>query len=67
MEWFWFLMHDVFSVFAVGRPIPVQQTLHPTPEQIEELHKTYMEELRKLFEEHKGKFGVPEHKTLIFK
>ncbi|KAM4869600.1 2-acylglycerol O-acyltransferase 1 [Urocitellus parryii] len=52
---------------VVGRPIPVQQTLHPTPEQIEELHQTYMEELRKLFEEHKGKYGIPEHETLIFK
>ncbi|XP_007933803.1 2-acylglycerol O-acyltransferase 1 [Orycteropus afer afer] len=52
---------------CVGRPIPVQQTLYPTPEQIEELHQTYMEELRKLFEEHKGKYGIPEHKTLRFK
>uniref|UniRef100_A0AC11C351 Uncharacterized protein n=1 Tax=Ovis aries TaxID=9940 RepID=A0AC11C351_SHEEP len=40
---------------VVGRPIPVRQTLNPTSEQIEELHQTYMEELRKLFEEHKGK------------
>uniref|UniRef100_A0A8C9PQH0 Acyltransferase n=1 Tax=Spermophilus dauricus TaxID=99837 RepID=A0A8C9PQH0_SPEDA len=48
-------------------PIPVQQTLHPTPEQIEELHQTYMEELRTLFDEHKGKYGIPEHETLIFK
>uniref|UniRef100_G1REY4 2-acylglycerol O-acyltransferase 1 n=1 Tax=Nomascus leucogenys TaxID=61853 RepID=G1REY4_NOMLE len=39
---------------VVGRPIPVHQTLHPTQEQIEELHQTYTEELRKLFEEHKG-------------
>ncbi|XP_005395549.1 PREDICTED: 2-acylglycerol O-acyltransferase 1 isoform X2 [Chinchilla lanigera] len=49
---------------VVGRPIPVQQTLHPTQEQIDELHQTYMEELRKLFEEHKGKYGVAEHETL---
>ncbi|XP_045414829.1 2-acylglycerol O-acyltransferase 1 isoform X4 [Lemur catta] len=52
---------------VVGRPIPVHQTQHPTLEQIDELHQTYMEELRKLFEEHKGKYGIPEHKTLIFK
>ncbi|XP_051009979.1 2-acylglycerol O-acyltransferase 1-like [Acomys russatus] len=51
---------------VVGRPIPVQQTLHPTPEQIEELHRTYLQELRTLFEEHKGKYGIPEHKTLVF-
>lgn len=52
---------------VVGRPIPVQKTLHPTPEQIDELHQTYMEELRKLFNEHKGKYGIPEHETLVFK
>lgn len=52
---------------VVGRPIPVHRTPHPSPEQIEELHQTYMEELRKLFEAHKRKYGIPEHETLIFK
>ncbi|XP_077011379.1 2-acylglycerol O-acyltransferase 1 isoform X2 [Tamandua tetradactyla] len=52
---------------VVGCPIPVDKTLHPTPEQIDELHQTYLKELRKLFEEHKGKYGIPEDKTLIFK
>ena len=52
---------------VVGHPIPVHQTLNPTSEQIEELHQTYMEELRKLFDEHKGKYGIPENETLIFK
>lgn len=60
-------MYAVFSVFAVGQPIPVERTLHPTSEQIEELHQKYMDELRKLFDEHKGKYGIPEHETLIFK
>ncbi|XP_051010499.1 2-acylglycerol O-acyltransferase 1-like [Acomys russatus] len=55
-----------YLMTSVGRPIPVQQTLHPTPEQIEELHRTYLQELRTLFEEHKGKYGIPEHKTLVF-
>ena len=67
VEWFHFLTSDVFSLSAVGRPIPVPQTLHPSPEQIEELHQTYMEELRKLFEAHKRKYGIPEHETLIFR
>lgn len=52
---------------VVGHPIPVHQSLRPTPEQIEELHQTYMEELRKLFDEHKGKYGIAEHETLIFR
>lgn len=67
VEWFRFLTSDVFSVFAVGRPIPVHQTLDPSAEQIEALHQTYLEELRELFEAHKREYGVPEHETLIFK
>ncbi|XP_027729633.1 2-acylglycerol O-acyltransferase 1 isoform X2 [Vombatus ursinus] len=55
----------IFTV--VGHPIPVQQNLHPTPEQIDELHQTYLEELRKLFEKHKRKYGISEQETLIFK
>ncbi|XP_055967920.1 2-acylglycerol O-acyltransferase 1 [Sorex fumeus] len=51
---------------VVGRPIPVQQTQNPSQEQIDELHRTYLKELRKLFEEHKGKYGIPEHETLTF-
>lgn len=67
MAWFPFPLADAVSIFTVGCPIPVHQTLHPTTEQIEELHQTYMEELRKLFEAHKRKYGIPEHETLIFK
>lgn len=52
---------------VVGHPIPVHQTPNPSREQVEELHQTYMEELRKLFEEHKGKYGIPEHDTLVFR
>ncbi|KAL1771017.1 2-acylglycerol O-acyltransferase 1 [Sigmodon hispidus] len=52
---------------VVGRPIPVQQTPHPTPEQIDKLHQTYVEELKKLFDEHKGKYGISEDKVLVFK
>lgn len=59
------VMRVLFS--TVGRPIPVQRTPHPTPEQTEQLHQTYVEELRKLFDEHKGKYGIPEHQTLVFK
>ncbi|KAK7818862.1 hypothetical protein U0070_001065 [Myodes glareolus] len=51
----------------VGRPIPVRRTPHPTQEQTDQLHQTYLEELKKLFDEHKGKYGIPEHKTLVFK
>ncbi|XP_004674850.1 PREDICTED: 2-acylglycerol O-acyltransferase 1 [Condylura cristata] len=55
----------IYSV--VGRPIPVRQTPHPSLQQITELHQTYLEALRELFEEHKGKYGIPEHTKLVFK
>ncbi|XP_030072773.1 2-acylglycerol O-acyltransferase 1 [Microcaecilia unicolor] len=51
---------------VVGKPIVVVQNLNPTVEEIEQLHHTYLEELRKLFEEHKEKYGIPDHDTLIF-
>lgn len=51
---------------VVGKPIIVARNENPTVEEIEQLHKKYLEELRALFEEHKEKFGVPEHDTLIF-
>lgn len=67
VEW-WLSSGMTRALFStVGRPIPVQQILNPTSEQIEELHQTYLEELKKLFNEHKGKYGIPEHETLVFK
>ncbi|XP_001365685.1 2-acylglycerol O-acyltransferase 1 [Monodelphis domestica] len=52
---------------VVGQPIPVQQTPHPTQEQIDQLHQTYLEELRNLFEMNKSKYGISEQETLVFK
>ncbi|XP_053316396.1 2-acylglycerol O-acyltransferase 1-like [Spea bombifrons] len=51
---------------VVGRPIPVAQTSNPTQEEIESLHQKYLNALQELFEENKGKYGIPEHKSLIF-
>lgn len=50
----------------VGRPIPVVQTPSPSREDIDALHKLYMEGLSQLFEEHKGNYGIPEDKHLTF-
>ncbi|KAM4692932.1 2-acylglycerol O-acyltransferase 1 [Discoglossus pictus] len=50
----------------VGKPIPVEQTSNPTQEEIEVLHQKYLNSLQELFEENKEKYGIPEHKTLIF-
>lgn len=51
---------------VVGKPIPVKQTSNPTQEEIDELHQIYLESLQELFEENKAKYGIPEHKSLIF-
>ncbi|KFQ48643.1 2-acylglycerol O-acyltransferase 1, partial [Pelecanus crispus] len=51
---------------VVGSPIPVKKSLNPTTEEIEQLHELYLQNLRKLFEEHKRNYGIPEHKSLIF-
>ncbi|KAL0994381.1 hypothetical protein UPYG_G00121480 [Umbra pygmaea] len=51
---------------VVGRPIRVEKNEKPTQEELDDLHQFYMDELNQLFEEHKGKYGVPEHQHLSF-
>lgn len=38
----------------------------PSAEEVDRLHQKYLEELRKLFEEHKAKYNVPEDSHLEF-
>ncbi|CAD6192190.1 unnamed protein product [Caenorhabditis auriculariae] len=52
---------------VVGAPIPVQKVEKPTREQIDELHQKYVHALSKLFNEHKGRFGVPPYVQLTLK
>ncbi len=47
-------------IFAVGAPIKVEKVASPTQEQIDSLHSKYMEELQKLFDNHKDKFAHPD-------
>ncbi|KAJ8342681.1 hypothetical protein SKAU_G00326090 [Synaphobranchus kaupii] len=49
-----------------GKPIPVEKNEKPSDEELSDLHEHYMSELSQLFEEHKGKYGVPEDKHLTF-
>ncbi|CAO2613705.1 2-acylglycerol O-acyltransferase 2 [Lemmus lemmus] len=51
---------------VVGKPIDVQMTPLPSEEEVDQLHRRYMEELCKLFEEHKLKFNVPADQHLEF-
>lgn len=41
---------------VVGTPIEVTQNLHPSQSDIDNLHRRFMEDLEKLFEEHKWKY-----------
>lgn len=41
---------------VVGAPIPVERVFHPTEEQINDLHATYIEQLTDLFERNKTKY-----------
>ncbi|KAG9269425.1 2-acylglycerol O-acyltransferase 2-A [Astyanax mexicanus] len=50
----------------VGRPIPVVQNPSPTKEDIDTLHKLYIEGLTKVFEENKEKYGIGDDKHLKF-
>ncbi|XP_054830916.1 2-acylglycerol O-acyltransferase 2 [Eublepharis macularius] len=52
---------------VVGKPIPVEKKHNPSEEEVDEIHRIYLEELCKLFEEHKLKYNVSENKHLSFR
>ncbi|GMT12250.1 hypothetical protein PFISCL1PPCAC_3547, partial [Pristionchus fissidentatus] len=55
--------HELNTV--LGAPIPVEKTENPTREQVEKLHKIYIDALVELFEAHKTKYGVAADNHLI--
>ncbi|XP_062819967.1 diacylglycerol O-acyltransferase 2 isoform X3 [Anolis carolinensis] len=44
---------------VVGKPLPVPRMAQPPRETVDRFHALYVEALRGLFEEHKGRFGLP--------
>jgi len=50
---------------VVGAPIPVEKDENPSEERVIELHRKYYQELEKLLEEHKAKYGHGEHKLQV--
>ncbi|KAL4009408.1 hypothetical protein ACER0C_003260 [Sarotherodon galilaeus] len=50
----------------VGKPIPVVQTPSPSSEDIESLHKVYLQNLTELFEQHKRTYGLADDQHLTF-
>lgn len=60
------IFHFFFYFFiAVGDPIAVTKVDNPTPDQLDDLHATYIEKLKQLFEDHKAEYNVPESTELI--
>eukprot|EP00962_Isochrysis_galbana_P057167 scaffold29403_cov130-Isochrysis_galbana.AAC.5 len=44
-------------VVVLGAPLNVEQVENPTPDQIDQLHRRYVEALTALFDRHKGRMG----------
>lgn len=55
----------ILFIFSVGHPIDVKKTDNPSSEQIDKLHKFYIEELIALFEKHKLDCGLKHDDHLI--
>jgi len=45
---------------VVGKPIPVEKNPSPSDKMVAHLHAKYVEELEKLFNNHKAQFGAPD-------
>ncbi len=50
---------------AVGHPIATKKCANPTNEEVNAVHKEYMDALVALFEEHKTKYGIDKDKKLV--
>ena len=46
------------SVCVVGSPMEVAEVVNPTEEQIDKVHRQYMDHLESLFEAHKLDYGI---------
>ena len=49
----------------IGRPIVVDKTESPTKEDIENMHKKYIDELEKLYEKYNPVYGDSDVKLII--
>lgn len=54
------------ACFPVGKPIPVEKKHRASKEEVDQVHQKYLNELSKLFEEHKAKYNIPEDSHLEF-
>ena len=52
--------------YVVGKPIDVTANANPTPEEVDKLHKAYLDGLEEIFESYKKQFGFSEDKHLEY-
>ncbi|GAB2279368.1 Diacylglycerol O-acyltransferase 2 [Dionaea muscipula] len=50
---------------VVGRPIEIKQSLHPSMDEVNEVHKQFVDALRDLFERHKARVGHGDSRLTI--
>nr|XP_012591697.1 acyl-CoA wax alcohol acyltransferase 2 isoform X2 [Microcebus murinus]XP_012591698.1 acyl-CoA wax alcohol acyltransferase 2 isoform X2 [Microcebus murinus]XP_012591699.1 acyl-CoA wax alcohol acyltransferase 2 isoform X2 [Microcebus murinus]XP_012591700.1 acyl-CoA wax alcohol acyltransferase 2 isoform X2 [Microcebus murinus]XP_020140704.1 acyl-CoA wax alcohol acyltransferase 2 isoform X2 [Microcebus murinus]XP_020140705.1 acyl-CoA wax alcohol acyltransferase 2 isoform X2 [Microcebus murinus] len=50
---------------VVGEPLPLPKIENPSQETVAKYHALYIDALRKLFDEHKTKFGISETQELV--
>ena len=62
---FGLLPHRKAIHVVVGSPIEVKRVESPTNEEIESMHKKYVEELRRLYEKYNPIYGDKEVKLVI--
>jgi hypothetical protein len=53
------------SPLAVREPLPLPKIENPSQEMVAKYHALYIDALRKLFDQHKTKFGISETKELV--
>jgi hypothetical protein len=41
---------------VIGKPIHLEKVTAPTQQQVDEVHERYINELKDLFDQHKGKY-----------
>jgi hypothetical protein len=52
------ILISCWHIFLVGKPIHVNQNINSTSEDIDKLHKEYIQAVEQLFEVNKNKYGL---------
>ena len=69
--WFWGVWwcppipHRVPLLVAIGKGIKVKQNPHPTPEQVDDVHKEFIKALKELYDRHRDSVPGYENKELF--